>query len=71
MYSKIVKKILLKKNIIIKKVIIIQKNFFWTRKIFFFLSKHLIMEELTVYELRPVARNRGIKNYPNMSREKL
>ena len=29
------------------------------------------MVKLTKYELRLIARNRGIKNYLNMSREKL
>ena len=29
------------------------------------------MENLTTYELRLIARNRGIKNYQNMSRENL
>ena len=29
------------------------------------------MENLTIYELKQIARNRGIKNYQNISREKL
>ena len=33
--------------------------------------KHIIMVNPTTYELRLIARNRGIKNYQNMSREKL
>ena len=33
--------------------------------------KHIIMVKLTKYELRLIARNRGIKNYQSMSREKL
>ena len=35
----------------------------------FFLSKHVV--KLTKYELTLIAGNRGIKNYLNMSREKL
>ena len=35
------------------------------------MSKHLIMINLTKYELKLIAGNRGIKNYQNMSREKL
>ena len=33
--------------------------------------KHIKMVNLTTYELRLIARKRGIKNYQNMSREKL
>ena len=33
--------------------------------------KHIIMVKLTKYELRLIARNRGIKNYQSMSKEKL
>ena len=33
--------------------------------------KQIIMVKLTKYELRLIARNRGIKNYQSMSREKL
>ena len=36
-----------------------------------FLSKHIIMVKLTTYELKFVAKNRSIKNYQSMSREKL
>ena len=35
------------------------------------MSKHIIMVNLTTYELRLIAGKRGIKNYQNMSREKL
>ena len=35
------------------------------------MSKHIIMINLTNYELKLIAGNRGIKNYQNMSREKL
>ena len=48
----------------------LKKNF-RTHKIFFFLSKHIIMVNLTTYELKLIAGKRGIKNYQNMSREKL
>ena len=54
------------KNYIITKTIkitIIKNNFF--------LLKHIIMVKLTKNELRLIARNSGIKNYKNMSREKL
>ena len=53
------------------KKIIIQKNFFLTYKKNLFLLKHIIMVNLTTHELRLIARKRGIKNYKNMSREKL
>ena len=33
--------------------------------------KHIIIVNLTTYELRLIAGKRGIKNYQNMSREKL
>ena len=36
-----------------------------------FLSKHIIMINLTKYELKLIAGNRGIKDYQNMSRKKL
>ena len=36
-----------------------------------FLSKHIIMVKLTTCELKFVAKNRSIKNYQSMSREKL
>ena len=45
------------------KTTIIKKNFF--------LSNHIIMVKLTRYELGLIAKNRGINNYLNMSREKL
>ena len=35
------------------------------------MSKHIIMVNLTTYELKLIAGKRGIKNYQNMSREKL
>ena len=35
------------------------------------MSKHIITVNLTTYELRLIAGKRGIKNYQNMSREKL
>ena len=35
------------------------------------MSKHLITVNLTTHELRLIAGKRGIKNYQNMSREKL
>ena len=35
------------------------------------LSKHIIMINLTKYEPKLIAGNRGIKNYQNMSEEKL
>ena len=38
---------------------------------FFFLSKHIIMINLTKYELKQIMGNRGIKNYQNMSRDEL
>ena len=37
----------------------------------FFFVKHIKMVNLTTYELRLIARKRAIKNYGNMSREKL
>ena len=36
-----------------------------------FSAQHIKMVNLTEHELRLVAKNRGIKNYKNMSREKL
>ena len=36
-----------------------------------FLSKHIIMVKLTTYEVKLIAKNRGIKNYQSMSKEKL
>ena len=49
------------------------KKFFFSdiEKKIFFLSKYIIMENLTTYKLKLIARNRGIKNYQNISREKL
>ena len=44
--------------------------FFLTYK-FFFLLKHIIIVNLTTHKLRLIAGKRGIKNYENMSREKL
>ena len=41
----------------------IRKTFFWL--------KHMIVVNLTTHELRLIAGKRGIKNYQNMSREKL
>ena len=35
------------------------------------MSKRIIMVKLTTYDLRSIVRRRGIKNYQNMSREKL
>ena len=35
------------------------------------MSKHIIMINLTKYKLRLIAGKRGIKNYKNMSRERL
>ena len=35
------------------------------------LLKHIMMVNPTTYELRLIARSRGIKNYQNVSREKL
>ena len=35
------------------------------------MSKHIIMINLTKYELKLIGKNRGIKNYQNMSVEKL
>ena len=35
------------------------------------MSKHIIMVNLTTYELKLIARKRRIKNYQNMSREGL
>ena len=35
------------------------------------MSKHIIMINLTKYELRLIAGNRGIKNYQNFSRDEL
>ena len=32
---------------------------------------HIIMVNLTTHEIKLIAKNRGIKNYQNMSREKL
>ena len=40
-------------------------------KKFFVFLKHIIMVKLTTQELRLIAGKRGIKNYQNMSREKL
>ena len=37
----------------------------------FFFSKHIIMINLAKYELKLIAGNRGIKNYQNMSKQKL
>ena len=33
--------------------------------------KHIIIVKLTIYEVKLIAKNRGIKNYQSMSREKL
>ena len=41
------------------------------KKNIFFLLKHIIMINLTKYELKQIAGNRGIKNYRNMSRDEL
>ena len=58
----------MKKNM--KKYYHKEKNFF--RRINnFFLSKHIIMVNLTTHQLRLIAGKRGIKNYQNMSRENL
>ena len=55
---------------LLQKIIIITKIFF--RHInFLLLLKHIIMVKLTTHELRLIAEKRGIKNYQNMSREKL
>ena len=35
------------------------------------MSKHIIIVNLTTYELKLIAGKSGIKNYQNMSREKL
>ena len=35
------------------------------------MSNHIIMINLTKYEFKLIAGNRGIKNYQNMSKEKL
>ena len=48
-----------------------KKIFFQTHKFFLFLSKYIIMVNLTTYKLKLIARKRGMKNYQNMSREKL
>ena len=56
---------------IYKKIIIIKKNFFQTHKFFFLLLKQIIMVNLTTYKLSLTAEKWGIKNYKNMSREKL
>ena len=37
----------------------------------FFLSENIIMINLTKYDLKLIEGNRGIKNYQNMSEEKL
>ena len=58
------------KKIIIKKNIIIKKKFSDTHKKKKILSKDIIMTNLTKYELKLIAWNRGIKNYQNMSRKK-
>ena len=44
------------------------KNYY-KKKIF--LSKHIIMINLTKYELKQIMGNRGIKNHQNMSRDEL
>ena len=63
------KKIIIKKYY--KKNIIIMKKFFSdTHKIFFFLSKHIIMVNLTTHELRLMAGKRGINNYKKIWQEK-
>ena len=58
------------KKIIIKKLLFIKKKFSWQIN-FFFLSKHIIMENLTTYELRFIAEKRGIKDYKKISIEEL
>ena len=63
-YKKIVIKKFIKNNI--KKIIIMKIFFPDTHK--FFLSKHIIMVNLTTHELRLITSKRGIKNYKNMSR---
>ena len=56
----------------IKKIYLYKKKNFRDRKEnFFFLSKRIIMINLTTYELKLIAGEKGIKNYRNMSREKL
>ena len=47
----------------------IRNNFF--KKINFFLLEYIKMLSLTKYELGLIAKNRGINNHQNMSREKL
>ena len=47
----------------------IRNNFF--KKINFFLLEYIKMLRLTKYELGLIAKNRGINNHQNMSREKL
>ena len=54
-----------------------KKNYYYTKKKFqtrknlLLLLKHIIMVKLITHELRVIAGKRGIKNYQNMSREKL
>ena len=63
------KKIIIKKYY--KKNIIITKKFFSdTLKKNFFLSKHIIMVNLTTHELRLMAGKRGINNYKKICQEK-
>ena len=52
--------------ILIIRIVIIAKN--KNKK---FLLKHIIIVDPTKYELKFIAKNRGIKNYQNMSREEL
>ena len=47
----------------------IRNNFF--KKINFFLLEYIKMLRLTKYELGLIAKNKGINNHQNMSREKL
>ena len=56
-------------TIITATTIIIIIIFLMNKKKFF--AKYIKMVNLTTYELRLIARKRGIKNYRNMSRKKL
>ena len=63
--SKVLKKCISKNYIITMtiKIITIKKNFF--------LSDYIKIVKLTEYEVKLIAKNRGIKDYQSMSREKL
>ena len=54
---------IIKKNMIKKIYLYKKKKFRHRKENFFLLSKHIIMINLTTYELKLIAGEKGIKNY--------